>query len=275
MRCPQCSYDNPDEFAFCLDCGTHIGSAAPPIEPPDPYWQGARDVDRHHQPLASLEPVPLPRAEPYQGPTPVPTPAGAPRLLFQNGPSPQPDVVLDRPALILGRSHTSDVVLEDTRVSRQHARISRGDYELTIEDLGSRNGTTVNSRAVQGEQALADGDIIRVGDTQFKLAFESVAQPAAQAAAQPRQHTAYEAPAVAEVPVVFAVPWSPLRCPSCHSVGTMRPIVYGPASQTTAARQAAERGEIVIGGSAVESDAPNAQCSKCRTRVRIIPATPE
>jgi hypothetical protein len=269
VRCPQCGNDNPDEFAFCLDCGTHIGSAAPPAAAADPYWQGALDIDRNHQPLASLEPVPLPRVEPYQGATPVPGLPAIPRLIFQEGPVRVGDIELDRPATTIGRSHSNDVVLEDTRVSRHHARVTRNDAGVAIEDLGSRNGTAVNGRAVQGPQRLVDGDEVRVGDTHFRLSFEQVPDPLMP----PTPHDAAEAHA--DSPVVFAVPWSPIRCPTCHAVGTMRPIVYGPAVATAAARQAADRGDIVIGGAAVEPDAPNAQCGSCRTRVRIIPATPE
>jgi hypothetical protein len=75
--------------------------------------------------------------------------------------------------------------------------------------------------------------------------------------------------------VVFAVSWSPVRCPHCHVTGNMRPIVYGPAATTTAAREAAARGEVVLGGTATGSELPNAECGSCQTRVRILPATPE
>lgn len=54
----------------------------------------------------------------------------------------------------------------DQQISRNHALISRtptGAY--VIQDLGSMNGTFVNSGRVSGAQQLAAGDTIEVGDT--------------------------------------------------------------------------------------------------------------
>src|SRR5262245_4186368 len=44
--------------------------------------------------------------------------------------------------LVIGRDATCQVVLEHPRISRRHARLRLG-AELSIEDLGSRNRTTV------------------------------------------------------------------------------------------------------------------------------------
>lgn len=53
----------------------------------------------------------------------------------------------------------------DTKLSRRHARITRGAAgELQISDLGSRNGTFVNGQAV-GQRTLRAGDVIRVGNS--------------------------------------------------------------------------------------------------------------
>jgi signal transduction histidine kinase/ActR/RegA family two-component response regulator len=65
--------------------------------------------------------------------------------------------------LTLGRGDNADVKIDDTLVSRMHARIFRhenGSY--VIEDLESRNGTLVNGMAIT-RQVLAYGDRIQIG----------------------------------------------------------------------------------------------------------------
>ncbi len=64
---------------------------------------------------------------------------------------------------ILGRDPRSDVWVDASGVSRRHARVFVAAGEVTIEDLGSRNGTFVKSRGVAGPVALSDGDEIELG----------------------------------------------------------------------------------------------------------------
>jgi hypothetical protein len=64
---------------------------------------------------------------------------------------------------IIGRSRDSDIVLADSNVSRQHARISAVRGGWAIEDLGSTNGVHVNGRAVNGRQAVRNGDQLEIG----------------------------------------------------------------------------------------------------------------
>src|SRR4051794_29633841 len=54
-------------------------------------------------------------------------------------------------------------------MSRRHARVIVGDREVTIEDLGSTNGTFVNGQALAGPQVLAPGDRITLGSTVMEL----------------------------------------------------------------------------------------------------------
>ncbi len=62
-----------------------------------------------------------------------------------------------------GRTRTATVFIDSERVSRLHARIRRDESVLTIEDLGSRNGTRVNGARIAGPTALASGDEISIG----------------------------------------------------------------------------------------------------------------
>ncbi len=64
---------------------------------------------------------------------------------------------------ILGRSASCHVTIEDPLVSRQHAAIIVEANGAKIRDMGSRNGLTVNARAIAGPTELKDGDRIRIG----------------------------------------------------------------------------------------------------------------
>ena len=62
---------------------------------------------------------------------------------------------------VLGRSKGSQVVVDDTRVSRRHAMIHRqGAGEFWLVDLGSANGTQLNGRHVSQPCRLFDLDKI-------------------------------------------------------------------------------------------------------------------
>jgi hypothetical protein len=64
---------------------------------------------------------------------------------------------------VIGRSATCHVTIEDPLISRQHARIRLQGEVATVEDCGSRNGTLVNGRKLDGPHELKDGDRIRIG----------------------------------------------------------------------------------------------------------------
>ena len=64
---------------------------------------------------------------------------------------------------LLGREAGAVAWLDSASVSRRHARIVVDASGVTIEDLGSRNGTHVNDRAVAGRAPLEDRDEIRLG----------------------------------------------------------------------------------------------------------------
>jgi DNA-binding NtrC family response regulator len=67
--------------------------------------------------------------------------------------------------VILGRSPSCDIPLEDSKVSRRHARIAIEDGQARVTDLGSRNGTIVNGEKIDAEAVILPGDRVQVGDT--------------------------------------------------------------------------------------------------------------
>ena len=64
---------------------------------------------------------------------------------------------------ILGRADEADIRFDLPGVSRQHARIDIEHGAITLEDLGSRNGTYLRGERITARAALADGDEIRLG----------------------------------------------------------------------------------------------------------------
>jgi hypothetical protein len=69
----------------------------------------------------------------------------------------------------LGRSADADIRLDDRYASGIHARLYNRAGAYYVEDMNSTNGTLLNSQQLHGEAELADGDLIRIGDTEFRL----------------------------------------------------------------------------------------------------------
>jgi serine phosphatase RsbU (regulator of sigma subunit) len=70
---------------------------------------------------------------------------------------------LDEESNVVGRSSKADLVVADRSLSRQHARLFVDGGSWRIEDLGSRNGTLVNRKMIDGATSLKAGDIVEVG----------------------------------------------------------------------------------------------------------------
>ena len=93
-----------------------------------------------------------------------------PALVFLSGELIAVPIPLEREDVILGRALEADVRVNDTQVSRQHARITTtkdlatGKADYTLIDLNSRNGTFLNSRRITMEK-LNNGDKIAIGET--------------------------------------------------------------------------------------------------------------
>lgn len=66
---------------------------------------------------------------------------------------------------IVGRDIGVELRMDSPGVSRRHARLQLSDTGLTIEDLGSKNGTFVGDTPVTTVTPIADGDRLRFGST--------------------------------------------------------------------------------------------------------------
>lgn len=74
---------------------------------------------------------------------------------------------------LVGRGDDCAVVIDDARVSRHHAQLVVGLERVTVEDLGSKNGTFLNGSRVDQAQAVGDGDEVRFGPFRFEVRFSS------------------------------------------------------------------------------------------------------
>lgn len=70
--------------------------------------------------------------------------------------------------VVIGRSSDLDMVLVEDMVSRKHAKISLSQGKVTLEDLGSTNGTFVNGEKIK-QARLKQGDRILIGTSILKL----------------------------------------------------------------------------------------------------------
>jgi serine phosphatase RsbU (regulator of sigma subunit) len=75
----------------------------------------------------------------------------------------------ERPLLFFGRSSTNDVVIEDPSISRSHAKLQWDSGDALLEDLGSRNGCTVNGERIREPRPVRPGDQIALGRVSLRL----------------------------------------------------------------------------------------------------------
>lgn len=76
--------------------------------------------------------------------------------------------LVDRP-LVIGREDGCDIVLNCDRVSRRHAKVFPDSAGLSVEDLGSVNGTLLNDLPLQTSSPLRVGDILTIGTVRLEL----------------------------------------------------------------------------------------------------------
>ena len=105
---------------------------------------------------------------------PAPTEPDGVCLAVTGGPDAGWSVPLRRGRLVIGRSGVSDLVVADPRVSRRHAVVRVTPGGITIEDLGSTNGTRVEDESLgRGPARLEPGQVARVGDTRLAVVATS------------------------------------------------------------------------------------------------------
>lgn len=97
------------------------------------------------------------------------------RLIVLNAREPQA-FLLRPPEVVIGRGRDCDLRIRARDVSRRHCRIVFHATHVTIEDLGSTNGTLVNGQPLAGSVALRSGDLIQIGSAKLKVEFLGAAE---------------------------------------------------------------------------------------------------
>lgn len=98
-----------------------------------------------------------------------------PRLVVRSGDSVGHVYPLSKSTYSIGRTADNDIVLDDSSISRVHARLIKVGNGWALEDLGSTNGTSVNGTDIT-QMALQNGDRVRMGRIKLVLE-EDVALP--------------------------------------------------------------------------------------------------
>jgi pSer/pThr/pTyr-binding forkhead associated (FHA) protein len=117
------------------------------------------------------------------------------KLLIEDDEGKTVAVPLIREEITIGRQEGNTIRLTEQNVSRKHARLTLQNGVLSLQDLGSYNGTSLNGSALGGVATLKDGDVIVIGDYRLGIQEEKTA------AAEPPPVRAGE-PAPAAAPVV-------------------------------------------------------------------------
>lgn len=134
------------------------------------------------------------------------------QLVVKSGPEEGKVFELDSPAQIIGRDQTADITIGDPEVSRKHARVTNQGGQITIEDLGSTNGTFVNNQRISAPYVLRPGELIFLGE-HVTLLFEAaemgertVPAPARIKSAPPPLQAPAPQPPAQQVPVPQPAP---------------------------------------------------------------------
>ena len=78
---------------------------------------------------------------------------------------PPRQVVID--GVVEAGRDAAGILLSDPETSRRHAALTSVEDFLTVRDLGSTNGTTVNGASIQAETLLNPGDVVALGDVRI------------------------------------------------------------------------------------------------------------
>ncbi len=142
------------------------------------------------------------------------------------------DYPLDQPSVSVGRAQGNDLIIEDTSVSRRHARLSIESGKLMIEDLASANGTFIGSQrlAANTSSLVPEDQVVRLGDVEIRYTPAPVVE-APQAFARAKIETVAPAAAPDGPPVSISL------------VGPTQPVA--PGTVTAANLTIQNRGTVV------------------------------
>jgi len=115
------------------------------------------------------------------------------QLVMRSGPTPGKVFELSKNENYIGRDISNDIVINDSEVSRKHARLVLQAGSFVLEDIGSTNGTFVNGQRLMGPHVLKPGELIMLGEN-VGLAFEAGYDENATMVASPGPAASYSPP---------------------------------------------------------------------------------
>ena len=86
-------------------------------------------------------------------------------------------IPLERGTVVLGRGQDADIRFEDELISRRHCALSFDGGSVTVEDLGSTNGTFVDGNYVH-RQILNSDNRLQIGKMVLKVAYKDPSEEA-------------------------------------------------------------------------------------------------
>src|SRR5271163_1022156 len=208
IKCGECGYENMDGLDYCDGCGAKLAAgagssaAAPAAAAPEAAPAAAPAAESTDAaPAASAEApaseapksdAPTGEIKPEAAPEPAPAPAMAAGVPFKaklsvvRGGRKGQEFPLEDGNNLIGRwdpetGSFPEVDLDaddpEAKISRKHALIRIDGGKITIEDIGSLNGTYVNRqpRLSPGSPAeIKSGDEVIIGKTFLKLVVEPI-----------------------------------------------------------------------------------------------------
>jgi pSer/pThr/pTyr-binding forkhead associated (FHA) protein len=135
----------------------HLGNLARQNKPTTPMTPAAIS--------GGYAPVPEAVAQQPTNPLAVPGPPG--RLVVVSTNFGGREFLLDRPAMVIGRTDDNDIVINHRSISRNHAKILQEGNRYTIVDLDSSNGVRVNGEEYKKVE-LRRGDLVDLGHVKLR-----------------------------------------------------------------------------------------------------------
>ena len=97
------------------------------------------------------------------------------QLVMQSGPNPGKVFPLESDVITIGREPDNNIVIIDAEISRKHTQLVLQGGKYIVTDLGSTNGTFLNTQRLTGQHVLQSGELLNLGEN-ISLLFEAVVQ---------------------------------------------------------------------------------------------------
>lgn len=160
IKCPSCGHENADDSNFCAKCGVSLAGAVSTGD--------TTRVGPVYDPAAVEEPATEDLSAEDQRAIAM-LPADSALLIVRQGPAAGARFLINSDTTTAGRHPRCDIFLDDITVSRNHARLSRREGHIWVEDENSLNGTYVNKALIDGPVALRRGDEVQIG--KYRMLF--------------------------------------------------------------------------------------------------------